>query len=204
MLTTIEGELVRSVNLLLMPLRCTEEILIALKTRMYRVCLPGLRMHRYSSFTAIDDVREFADRRSHGYKRVVVKRIVLNGEAVELDRAAIRHPFAEWSFGLGVLGLSVQRAKEPANAPAVCSADVSMSVSSHQATPSTSSLSPMELISIASVFSTRQKLMRVFIPLAQPFMGSKLFRKLKTKPDLFFRDAKSPLTRRLGRAFGIT
>ncbi len=67
-----------------------------------------LRRHRCSVFTATDDVREHADRRSHGYREVTVTRLVLDGKAHELGRAAAAHPFSERSYGMGLLGLSLK------------------------------------------------------------------------------------------------
>lgn len=162
-----------------------------------------LKRHRYSSFTAIDDVREFADRRSHGYRRVVVDRIVLNGDSVDLGRAAAKHPFGERSFGLGVLGLSVQRGKDSSKATAVVKTE---SGDAHlaKAASNASHLSAKKANATDDAFPQRRLLFTVAIPLVRPFMKSRLFRKLKNQPDMFFRDSKSPITRRVGRALGFT
>ncbi len=80
-----------------------------------------LRMHRYSFFSATDDVRDFGERKSHGYKDVTVTRLVLDGQALELDRLGSDYPFSWQSFGVGNLGLSPQpqaAQKPPANSVA--------------------------------------------------------------------------------------
>ncbi|WP_165943456.1 capsular polysaccharide export protein, LipB/KpsS family [Roseicella aquatilis] len=67
-----------------------------------------LRKYRYSFFSATDDVREFAERKAHGYKDVMITRLVLDGVADDLGRAAVAHPFSERSYGMGHLGLSLR------------------------------------------------------------------------------------------------
>jgi predicted glycosyltransferase involved in capsule biosynthesis len=152
-----------------------------------------LKKYRYSSFSAIDDVREFADRRSHGYKRVVVNRIVLNGQALDLDRAANSHPFGERSFGLGVLGLSVKKPdKKAANAS-----------ESGRGLAERAPKAP-DLSAAAGELPRKSLSLKLAVPLLRPFMRANLLRKLKDKPDLFFRDAKSPITRMVGRVLGMT
>ena len=133
-----------------------------------------LRRHRYSVFTATDDIREHADRRSHGYREVTVTRLVLDGKAHELGRAAAAHPFSERSYGMGLLGLSLK------------GEDV-VAAKDHE-------LRTQGLQCSGRQYAAPGLLVRAL----QLFMPRKYARKLEASPDRFFHDAKTPVTRAIG------
>ncbi|MGL4294187.1 MAG: glycosyltransferase [Aestuariivirga sp.] len=133
-----------------------------------------LRRHRYSVFTATDDIREHADRRSHGYREVTVTRLVLDGKAHELGRAAAAHPFSERSYGMGLLGLSLK------GEDVVAAKDHELRTQGQQ--------------SSGRQYAAPGLLVRTL----QLFMPRKYARKLEASPDRFFHDAKTPVTRAIG------
>lgn len=58
--------------------------------------------HRYSWFSAQDDIRDFKTRKAHGYKDIFVSRLTLNERSVELRWEATERPFSERSFGFAI------------------------------------------------------------------------------------------------------
>ena len=65
--------------------------------------------HRYSWFTAQDDIRDFGTRKAHGYKNIYVNRLTLNNQSVDLCWEATERPFSEKSFGFAIANFADSR-----------------------------------------------------------------------------------------------
>ena len=135
--------------------------------------------HRYSWFTAEDDIREFAHRKAHGYKKVQVSRSVISGVAKEhVWEKALRPPSKE-SYGYAILNMAPAEVKR---APKVTQA----------AGPALAQRS----------FFSRALLKAAYIPLQGRFTDyqKKLYRE---DPETLFRNFRNPLLVTLGYMAGV-
>lgn len=60
--------------------------------------LDWLIYERYSWFTAESIIREFSDRKSHGYKNIVVEIINLSGDSINCGSRNVSYPFSKKSY----------------------------------------------------------------------------------------------------------
>lgn len=75
--------------------------------------------HLYSRFTAVDDVREFAERKAHGYRDVVVEHLNLGRDSIPMGRVLDGRRRTARTYAMGRLNYAppkpgVQRQVEPA------------------------------------------------------------------------------------------
>jgi len=134
--------------------------------------------HRYSWFTAKDDIREFAHRQAHGYKKIQVSRSVISGKAKEHVWEKALRPPSKHSYGYAALNMF------PADIPA---AEIAPNGSQPLA---------------QRPFLSRALLKAAYIPLESRFTDyqKKLYNEA---PEELFRNFRNPLLIGLGRVAGV-
>ncbi len=78
-------------------------------------------LHRkYSQFIATDNVREFATRKAHSYKDILITKLRLDGTTYQLDRVKRHAPFSPMSHSFAAIGAphaASKNAPQKTNAP---------------------------------------------------------------------------------------
>lgn len=141
---------------------------------------------KYSQFTATDNLREFATRRAHGYKDILVTKLRLDGITYKLDRIKRHAPFS-WS--------SHSAASIAAPAPKQSKNNSSQDSLKGQAAP-------------AAIQKKVPLLRRPLVPVVRVFVcmlgNAKDVEKYNQNPMQYFQSLKNPVYRRIGKVlFGL-
>lgn len=155
-----------------------------------------LFFRKYSWFTADDEIRDFSDRKSHGYKNINISILNLDGNTYVIGERVTDSTFSNESYLNWHLNLNVS--VNDVEVKSMCiddgfNADNSIFKSSEnikREREGNSGNIRSEKITIVGVTS---------ILLFKPFLTGAKRKKLNNNPEAFFKDSKSSVLNKIGR-----
>lgn len=155
---------------------------------------------KYSWFSADDIIREFSDRKAHGYKNITVNTINIDGVSTLCGNNTHRYPFSSrsylaWRFGLGnekqqknSTGSAEQLKPQSKHKPALVSSNPSQTNKIEADTKK-----PARHIEMAPTM-----IGKIINPVLKLGLSKKKSLKLSRNPYSFFNDSNSSLVKKIG------
>jgi predicted glycosyltransferase involved in capsule biosynthesis len=151
-----------------------------------------LIFEKYSWFTANDIIRDFGDRKSHGYDNISVEILSLDGNVYFSGSDLNGYEYSERSYLNWHLSINQQNKALTSKHNLIHNKEVK--------TNTTKILVPVKATEKITLLPKEKTAFgKVFIPFIKPLLSEKKKNKLNKNPELFFSDSKSRALRQFGK-----